>query len=73
MSYKLYDHTFDSILMCTGNVTDKDCVDNACPYCPPKLAEGDYSNGFVRPSVCSQSVCRHSLVSATPPTIFKGF
>ena len=25
------------------------------PHCPPTLVEGDYSNGFVRPSV-SQSV-----------------
>ena len=36
--------------------------------CLPTLDEGDYSNGFVRPSVR-----RHNLVSATPPTVFKGF
>ena len=22
-----------NILMCTGDVTDNDCVDNVCPYC----------------------------------------
>ena len=41
-----------------------------CSYCPPTLVEGDYSNGFVRPSFRpSEEV----LVSATPPTVFKGF
>ena len=45
-------------------------------FCPPTLVEGDYSNGFVHPSVLpsvSPSVRRHNLVSASPPTVFKGF
>ena len=37
-------------------------------FCPPTLVEGDYSNGFVRPSFR-----RPSLVIATPPAVFKGF
>ena len=39
-----------------------------CTYCPPTLVKGGYGNGFVR-----LSVRRHNLVSASPPTVFKGF
>ena len=45
-------------------------------FCPPTLVEGDYSNGFVCPSFRPSArppVRRHNLVSATSPTVFKGF
>ena len=43
--------------------TNKDYLKHSI-YCAPTLVEGDYSNGFVRPSVR-----RHNLVSA----VFKRF
>ena len=51
------------------------------PFCPPTLAEGDFINGLIRPSVrpsflpsyVRQSVRRHNLVSASSSTVFQGF
>ena len=55
-------------------ISGNECKENrnvSVHYCPPTLVEGDYSNGFVRPFF-RQSVRRHNLVSASPPTVFKG-
>ena len=42
-------------------------------FCPPTKVEGTIVMGpSVRPYVCT-SVRRHNLISATPPTVFKGY